>query len=743
METSKTPTSEEPESEEPESEVPPDTPDPVLSAVEDVQPPAAVSPSSVAPIVHSPDAEEPEAKFDMDQVRDKVAKSKVATREREEKLVQSAMEAKARKLAALKIGEAKGLDHREFLDDLHDGKVRNFDDIFSRFTISAGEFEVYVERKQPKKHRGVLISGIQRSIIEPMTHMDFAELYGSGSYMLTVYGPTPGGRLTDEGKPKRRAYTKPVRVDIPDPYEDNPPNPEMAVVATPDLEDQDMMRPGGRRVMGGATEADAHIREVELRHEENAEERRLRLQENERERDDERQADQRRAQTDLASQMLASKEAESERLHAEIREMRRQPSNGETAMEGVAQILAAVRPEGPSESELARLQGDLAEERRRNSDELRRLQDQHRGEVERLQRDKDDAVRHERERADREMSRSNDLARQREQDLRGQFEQRLSDERRNHDRDLQSNRESQLMMSKSGQDSFGVQLEVKQSEINRLSLDVTRLESELSQEKGKSLADRVNEFSGAAEALGFSKEDGERGWKDMIADAAVGLVQHAPALASAIKGGPPVQSMPRPMALPAPGVPQQVGTMQMPQPQFATEGMEMDFPDGNNSPPPIYPGQEPGEIDPLAHVVSPDGSEVPFEAGLQPGETPQQQVMTQEQAEAQMQAQQGVAAQGPSEEAGDSMEINDGQIMEFSEMFRAAHKDGVTPEEFSNGLIEQTGPMIAKHLVNDIQLDRVNAVLKAAPDGDSDPLVRRDGQKFLAHVWEKVAQKTS
>ena len=708
----------------------PETPDPVLSEgapapVAESAPKPPEDPAlraSAAPSITYPDGDEdePPPLFDISKVRETIQRSKVTTREEEEKALQAQLESQARKLAAGK-GDAPasaGINHKDFLDDLHDGKVRNFDDIFARFPIGDGEFEVYVERKAPRRFRNKLISGIQRAIKQRMNHHEFAEIYGSGSYLLTVYGPTPSGRLDDLGKVKRRPFTKPVRVDIPDPYDDNPPNPEMAVVATPEFEDDDMLTGRGRRIVGGATDADAHIREVELQHQDAAEERRLRMEEDQRERDERRREEERRRDADIVTRALDAKDEELRHLREELRDLRQQPSREETSVRGVAELLQAVKPEA-SHSEVNRLTQELSEVKQRSSEELRRADDRHRQELDRVIREKDEALRLERQRADDRIRENNELSHRREQDLRSNMNQRIADEQRQHDRDMQMLRESNMMMGKTEGSAFTMQLEVKQQEINRLQAEKTRLEHELDAERKRTIADRVNEFAGAAEALGFTKEDGERNWKDTMADAAIGLMQHAPNLVSAIRGNPaPLQSAPRPMALP-PHPQQQMmpGMPGMPPMAFATDGVEVDLSGGQASPP-LYPGQ-----DPLAGLA-PQGP--PATGFMPPQAAPQPQIPAQEE----------------DEEMGEGdLQFEDSQIVEFSGMFRQALDQKAPPEEFARGLVQQMGALSGE-VVRQLPLQRVLRVLEAAPGGDEDPLVRREGKQFLAKVWQSVEEMT-
>jgi hypothetical protein len=658
---------------------------------------------------------------------------------------------------------SSGIDHAQFQDDLSDGKVRNFDDLFTRFAIGDGEYMVYVDRKSPNTSQGRKISGMQKSITHPMDHETFASAYGSGVYMLTVYGPMPGRKLDKQGNLKRKAFTKPIKVEVPDPFKTNPPVLEMAEVGA--SEDEEMPVYSMRR--GGATDADAEIEktrmETELEKEEKArqweERKRERQERNERERVEEERAKQ--AQSNSLVETLLANQTE------ELRELR---NKGSSEMAGMAQILAAVRPEGPSESEIHRLQNDLTEERRRSSEEMNRLREEHRKEIDRLRDDHARFSREERERLARDQRERDEIARKQVEDARNetvrrlqeqttQYEARLSDERRQHDRDLQTaNNMNQNAGQTMGQ-SFEMRLEVKQNEINRLTTELAQVRAELDSEKNKTLADRVGEFEGAAEALGFTKDDGgDKGWKEMLGEAAVGLVQNAPALAAnvmtSLKGGAPQQQMPMLQAAPGTGA---VPPAQNYGPVFATDGVDTDLtgysqagaPLGGN-PEVIYPGADPlADFDPQGGPLDASGEEV-FEddpvAPEQPQAPPQQpqaqaqpvvpQQPTPEQTAALVQAQQQEQADPG------SMEISDDDIVKFSDMFRQALVQGATPEEFADSTIAQLGPLMSASIVQEIPVKRVTKVLQGVPGGDKDPLIRRDGQKFLNNVWALVAQKT-
>lgn len=716
--------------------------DPELAELEDPPEPPTPEPVSEKPPQEEPDTSEEEAKAagpptkDLDALRAAIGRQKGSP-------AKPQLVATGPVGAPLQTPASKGFDHSMFQDDLSDGKVRTIEDMFARYPIGDGEYSIFVDRKSPERCRGRVVAGIQKPIESQIDHEEFARQYGGGTYMLTVYGPTPGRRPDKEGNLKRKAFTKPVKVIVPDPYDQNPPNPEMAVVGD-DEEEEDM--PYGMR-RHGATDADAQIKKAELEHEAENEERRIRREEHQRElaerRERKRIEEERQAQLQASSLVERVMENQAE----ELRELRNKQPNEVAALGGMAQILEAVKPKGPSETEVHRLQSEIEKERTRSGEELNRLREEHRKEVDRI---RDDHVRHEREdreRAERLAKDRDEVARRQVEDARNevtrriteltaQYEARLNDERRQHDRDLAAAREMNNTTNATTQSSYDMRLEVKQNEINRLTAEMSQMRSELEQEKAKTLADRVGEFAGAAEALGYTKDEGgDKGWREMLGEAAVGLVQNAPALAAnvaaSLKGSPPQQP---PMLNAPPGV-GMVPPAQNYGPVFATEGVDTDLGYDNYTSPVdvegevIPQGADPlGDFEPQGQPDQPQQPEQPPAVADTPSET----------AEAAP-----VANSTPSVQSDpNSMNITDDQIVEFSEFFRSAFKQGASPEEFSDGVIQQLGPIMSGAIVREIPVKRVSTLLQKAPEGSKDPLLRRDGQQFLNKVWALVAQKT-
>lgn len=646
-----------------------------------------------------------------------------------------------------------GIDHSIFQDDLSDGKVRNFDDLFSRYPIGDGEFLVYVDRKNPSIHQGRKIGGMQKAIMFPMDHEMFAKTYGSGVYLLTVYGPAPGRQLDKEGNLKRKAFTKPIKVEVPDPYKNNPPVLEMAEVGG----EEDNMYAIRR---GGATDADAEIEKTRMETELQKEERTRQWEERQRERAERKE--QQRLEEERAAQTQSTRLVE-KMMEQQAKELQSLRSKSTTELGGMAQVIAALQPKGPSDLELQRLQQDLSEERRRSTEELGRLREAHAQEVMRLRDDHARILREDRERAERDRTERDRITQKQLDDLRSemnhrvdmldrQHKERLSDEQRQHDRDLATAREMGNHTTATIGSTFEMRLEVMRNEITRLNNDLAQTRSELEIEKSKSLADRVEEFAGAAEALGYAKDEGgEKSWKEMLGEAAVGLVQNAPQLAANVMSTLKQQNQQMPLLRAAPGA----GAIPMGQnygPVFATEGIDADLGYSQSSPV-IYPGQDPlGDYQPPGSAapaevwedVSDFESEPEIVAEQRPKrkpKSPKAPVVVPEQATPE-QTQALVQAKQKEQDNPGSMNISDEDIVQFSEMFRSALLQGASPDEFADSTIKQLGPLMSAAVVKEISVKRVTSVLQGQPDGDKDPLIRRDGQKFLNKVWELVSKKT-
>jgi hypothetical protein len=312
-------------------------------------------------------------------------------------------------------------------------------------------------------------------------------------------------------------------------------------------------------------------------------------------------------------------------------------------------------------------------------------------------------------------------------EVREQYEARLNDERRQHDRDLIARGESGRMENTMTQKAFEMQIAIKDQELQRMAKDLSRAQAELKEEKNKSLADRIDEASSVAEALGYEKGgEGAKDWKSAMGEAAIGFVGQLPSLAANIAQSVRGNQMPQ---LPPRGI-QHVSPAGMHQPAFATDGVDMDL-GSQGYRDPIMPGDDPLNSDVIEGYEDFEDEEEE--------ETPQRLPQI-------VQAPQSVAPPAPPAPAtpsGAGSTITDDQIVQFSSLFRDALTQGATPDEVGDKLVKDLSPVMAKAIVQELSITRVFNVLQSAPNGDADPLLRADGQQFLKKIWESVKQKTA
>jgi hypothetical protein len=611
-------------------------------------------------------------------------------------------------------------------DEPGTGIIRGYNDLFAHFHIGGpdGHF-VQVERKMPKVFRGVSILGMQRPILSTISFEAFGASYGSGQYQLTVYGPLKSNRLGDDGRPVMKACTKPIRVDVPDPYGDNPPNPDMAVVVE---EDSDVMREDGtpprlQRPRGMTTDADARIHEVTLEHEDRQAEReeRRRIAREAREARD-RNLEEQRAARETTSTLEVIRD-----LNEKVVQLAEREKPG-ADLSGVANVISAVMSsQQGSASQVEALRSHYFQEaaamRDQHARALEALRLQFQADADRQRSEWNDRVRsmeaqHHRELSDeRERSRREiDLVRQdydrRLQEQDRHFQARISDERRQHDRDLAAKAEIGTTTMSTVQQTFELRLQTKDDELRRLQAELAKAQHELELEKSKDLASRIGEAERLAEALGYVKDEGGKSWQEMLGEAALGVVQKAPELAASVAQAVRPQAPMSPMQqyLPPQPMPQQMGyPMGMP---FATEDVPVDFPTVAGPPVGL--------------------SEDPFDRGFVPVPIPQSAPPSPQQ---QQQPVQQPQAQVPS----DGGMVTDAQILEFSDEFRDAFEAGKAPEEYAQEIAMQVGPLL-KPILASLSIQRVVQVLEADEDAGDDPLLRRDGQKFLTTLWASLAK---
>ena len=599
-----------------------------------------------------------------------------------------------------------------------DVKINSFVDLFSFFSVGINGVHVTVERKAPKQHNGTIIQGMQRSILNPLTYAEFVELYGSGTYLLTVCGPTKNNRRGTDGSLLMKAYSKPFRLDIPNPFGDHPPRIEMASV----LDEEENMQV--RKV--AVTEPEADIEKAKLDHD---------LRKTQEDRDWELRQEERKER----------KERANESAFVEMMRLQSQSSNKD--VQTLMAVLSANKPEAElrsAQAEIGRLQQEVARKvsehsaalsvanqahlseishlRDSNAKEIANIRDMHARDLESIRREIDSRRQEANERAVVERRDLQERHDREIKNLRETFDRERSDLKERIRDSVESERRSQelLRVSDSTANSFQVtalkaqheaQSQMLMAEIRRLQESITRLENELVEEKRKTLGERISEASELAEALGYTKDEGgrEEGGDDLkgaLAKTAVTLLAQAPDIINALKSGGAVATAPqqpanRPYMPPPP--------MYQAQPySFASEGFEPSADDELRPPPPI-PTQQMAVHHPQPSVQAPQVQPTPTQPTPQiPG-----------------------------------LSISEDQIQSFSGEIRTAFEDGKEEEEYVDELIGQVGKPMLSSILSAVPVESVFSSLEKGEKADSDPLLSIGGQEWLKGVWRIAMKKVS
>lgn len=668
-----------------------------------------------------------------------------------------------------------------------DGELTNFKDVMSEYgqAIELGIAHIDVTRKSPPQIDGLRIKGIQRPITRQMTQTEFCEFYGGGDYELIVYGPSQsGGHRYDPvtGAVINRKLTKPIPFQVP--LGLYAPNPEAAL-----QEDEYMNRHPGTHPgpnfplsrFSRSTPADAKIHETDVMAEERREERQ-RMDQKEREREErKRQQEEERKnnqlfeqlaeshreqmrqlreyserQMDMITEQLQTARAEAAQLRQELTEEKnKEPkrSDGELLVTSLGQLLPAFKsnldPEQRQQIESAASkdrermleahQRELQHLQERHQDELKRLHDAANDERRRsedrersIQRDVDQRISEAREGAEKRVREVEERAEklvaaerrdceQRIQDTDRAHEARVKDIERYHASEMRQLKESHDTRLQSIQSQHASEMHLKESEIARL----RELLAKAEEKANRPLHEQLTEFSETAEAMGFSKSDGDepKDWKSMLSEGGMAALQRLPelletagSLFNARRAVPPGAPPPRQLPGGAPAaqhhVPEQVPLA------FATEdGPGMEFADMGPPPRPVYPEPPPPQESappparPPAPAPAPTPAPTPAPAASQPQQPQQPRPNPPPQVSAQM-------------------------IVDQAAPFEAAFEQGGTPVEFVEQAIAQYGVDTVRQLVEMISPELLIEALEEHKPESS--LVNREGQKFLKEVWARA-----
>lgn len=547
--------------------------------------------------------------------------------------------------------------------------------------LGDGTSFIQVNRIKPLMAFGVPCAGIQKPLWQPVDDAEFVSYYGGGEYSLRGYSQKEAGRPA-------RAVTEPV------PYR---------VAGHPNLDslltEEDQMRPNPapapahngvgpfRRPtaltpQAATAEADMHARELE--HRETMDQRDRERTDETRRRNEARDRDRERGQTDVVRILAESKEKEADRLRETYESMAQNKSG---SLSEVATLIAALKP--GADPGLSRQHTDEVKQLvEGHKSEMLRITDQHREELLRLHTSHEAALRRvedigrgDRDRADKLVreteQRSNDLVRAAEEraaqrvtdardaallaynDLKSRGEERVRDQdaqwqRRFDDlkeagaRELRTKDTEISMMRSNMEGTAQVLLNSKDTEIKRLQHDLRDAREEA--EKNKDWVGQMGKFEKTAEAMGFSKGGDEpppdEDLKTTAVKAALGAVQNLPALITAgadaftkIKnpGAPtdPAHGQSRAAQRGGAPIPRALGhapPVQYQQLSFATEdGGYTPPPDARMAPPPL-PGHRPQipQQQPAIAPLEQSSTHAIVPAPVAPLETQQQPIQQQQ-----------------------------------------------------------------------------------------------------------------
>lgn len=656
----------------------------------------------------------------------------------------------------------------------------NLTELCQLFPIGNGQHYIRVERTQPKSFGGRSIAGLLTEIRYPIAEVEFARRFGGGHYELVVYGPDPTGRpdpLT--GQTMVKPLTKKIGVDYPG-------NP---ILEASDMDPGIPGYPGyGRRPLGptgmpsmGPADASAMKSNLDfagrLITEERAENRELRRQVAAQPASNagalEPVLGVMKEQTKLVADSLGNEANRQQKVYElqinqqnetisalrdELRRLRDKPvDNNAGAWGAMAEVVKAAAPQGRSSDELTRITDSHRDELRRvnesHRDDNTRREEAHKREVEGVRSTYEERIRilnseveTERRRGRDDVANERRIHEDREKQLRDQYDERIRQTgdrhaadlermRTDHQRELQSVERNANLVAKTKEVSLETRITSLQEQLDRArneAADKEDLEAQLAKTEHM------------ASLLGFTRNEGPKDWKEHLAAAFSHAISNADKILDAgartlaaakaapgQPGGPPgpqqQQMGPPPGYGPPPGLPPHRGrpSTQATRTWAVDEGapLPVDYSAGKQTPPqygpppvqqqpvqPAPPAPQPQPMYPVTPQAYPQQQQVapPPDPGP-PGPPP------------------NGAHPGPQVTPQD-MEV-------FRIMAEQRCLQGALPASFAEELVGKIGLENARAFLTAITAERLHEALSGDPNMASSPLVRRDGQRWLAQVF--------
>jgi hypothetical protein len=675
----------------------------------------------------------------------------------------------------------------------------NLTDICREYRVGHSDTDCYVrvERKKPATWQGVSCAGYVGKIVSPLTEADFKDLVGGGTYELVVYGPDPRGKKSPfSGSAEIKALTKPIVVHHPG----RPKFVDLDQYFESDVvHDRSESMHGGwdpmerrRSTMigrGEATSADAAIHRDSLAfaQKELADQRReireLRTAPSpdggatpavvEAVRDSARvgvDAVRETAETTKAmlERQINEKERQLEELRREVKDMRdevrHQPPGDQHAWGAFAELSKAAfsRPNGEaSSSELSRVHE--AHQR-----EMERLHQAHTREIEAMRTRYDEVSKSRSEEVERLRAQTTERDKEmrdeferRERSLKEEFErrekhmeernrERLEQMRVDHQRELDAIKRQEELLRETNKVSLETRISAAEERARQAAEETERARAEA--ETKEDFFGQMEKFQAQAEVMGYSKGNDEnppKDWKERIAASIGNALENAPtifesatktfqarseAIQTSVHAMRAAQQQARPLP-PRQQPPPQVRSGQA-APKRRFWSSEEGVPIQDTARPPeaeVRPDQQPPPVGGDAAAAQQADPQQPAGApppGAQPPPQPEPQAPP--------------PGAGPPQQAAPPqnapLPVSPEQVQQLRLMLEANFQQGVSVEEFAQGLVGQIGPEQLRLVVNGMTADGILEVLSEDPQGVDSPLLSRDGRAWFRQVWSRSAQ---
>lgn len=672
----------------------------------------------------------------------------------------------------LTIGPIRPSEGVEFPDLAGRQPPANLTDLCQLYPIGNGMHYIRVERVAPKSFSGRPIAGLIAELRHPVSERQFVQQFGGGAYELVVYGPDPTGRMDPVSN---TTIIKPLTKKIGVTYPGNP-------VVEADMDPGIPGYPGftGRRPLAqplGSAEANAFKASLDFAArmvtEERAEKREL-----------QRNAaaapaqslgsldpvlgvmrDQTKMVADVAGNeaersrkayelQIDHMRSEIETLRAELREQRSRPAESATVFSAVTDMVGKMAPAGRTTEEIARAHESHRDEMRRvtdqHRDEMKTREDQHRREIENIRATHDERMRILNEQVETERRRARDEVEQerrryedRERTLREQNDERLRTAserhtaelerlRSDHARELQSIERNAQLVAKTEKVGLETRIASLQEQLDRARAEAADKED---------LEAQLAKTEHMAGLLGFRRDDGApKDWKEHLAAAFSHAITNADkildagarTLAAAKAQPAALGAQQRPgMGMPQQAPPPQLQPRQRP-PMHATRtwGVEgaapiaIDHSRGRVAAPPPYENPPPQQQQPQPA----------------PQPAPQQQFQPQPAPQPAGPAQNGAPVPQQAPPNGAAHGITGEDLDAFRIWAEQKCLQGAPPEVFAQELVGRIGMDATRQLLSAITAERFHEALSADPGMAQSPLVRRDGQRWIAAVFIAARQ---